>query len=446
MAQLDWFWKQMKQAGYDGPLQLNGQGIASPWTPLTFASRCAPDYVRVLLEQGALVHQKETQKNQTPLLCAAAAGSIQALDVLLEYGASLLDCDQHGSNALALAILENREAMADHLIRLGCNINQESTIDQHTPIVFHLATHYPKLLSLAIEHGANLQQKTPHGQTILMHFLHHCPVLGVHATTFEEVLILFEQHGVDFNETDHYGNNALHYACARFYWAIPWLMQKGLNPNSPNEDGQTPLMNFVQHQHFLTLDYFTHHEPNWNAIRKDGCSVLFLACEKPLKLNHWQINNTFEQSELYHIKHLDPYQPPHGYLGSFDDVLDVSFCDLLLQEGAHAHPLNDHGASALMMAARMQPESLDILLQAGLDPNHKDHQGYSVLDCALRSHATREQFGVLIQAGAYVQQIKTEEHQANPDLWAYWKSLRDRGELSQHFSIDLLPEMPIRRI
>lgn len=447
MATLDWFWHQMQQSGYDGPLHPNGQGVHSPWTPLTFAARCVPSYVSVLLKQGADIHQREQQKQQSAFLCASAGGSIEAVQTLLNHGANLQDTDQYGSNALALAILEDKEEMIRFLIEQQCPINQESALDQQTPIVFHLATHYPKLLSLACEYGANFQVKAPESKNILMYFLQHCPVLGVHATTFEEVFAFFEQQGINFDALDDLGNSALHYACARFYWAIPLLLRKGLDPNAPNHDGQTPIMNFVQHQHFLNLDYFNDYSPDWNATRKDGCSVLFLACEKTLKLTHWQFNNSFEKSELFHIKHREPYQSPYPYLmGSFEDVLDISFADILINNGAHPHQSNAHGANVLMMAARVQPETIETLLQAGVSPHQHDHQGFSVLDCVLRSHATRDQFQLLIDAGAPVDHVKTEEHQANPDLWAYWKSLKEKGDLIQHFPYPLSNDTIVRRI
>ena len=100
--------------------------IASPEgeTPLMLAARSgAAPAVKVLLAHDANVNAKETWKGQTALMWAAAEGHVEAVQALLAAGADVQGRSKGGLTAFLFAVRESRVAAVRALLAGGANVN-----------------------------------------------------------------------------------------------------------------------------------------------------------------------------------------------------------------------------------------------------------------------------------------------------------------------------------
>lgn len=105
------------------------------WPPLVYASRGDRggnlEAVRKLLDQGADVNCRN-YKEQTALHCAAKAGFVDIVELLLCRGAAVDARDREGNTPLMTAIQSNIKRkdrlleVASHLLRAGADVKQEN--------------------------------------------------------------------------------------------------------------------------------------------------------------------------------------------------------------------------------------------------------------------------------------------------------------------------------
>ncbi|KAJ3097279.1 phosphate system positive regulatory protein pho81 [Phlyctochytrium bullatum] len=212
---------------------------ASRWTtPPLFnaleAGNCNLKILRLLLEHGAGM----TRHNGCSAVhLAVKLGDIEALKLLLEFGADVEDC----SNAdlmtpLALAVMEEKSECIRVLLDAGANVD---TLNDHEDSALLWACKKGCLdtARILIDRGANVNPRTRHCCSPLHE--------AADRENFNLMKMLLDA-GADVDWVDKNGETALHYS-VKFQRAVTatLLLDAGANPNIKcNHRGCTPMHMF----------------------------------------------------------------------------------------------------------------------------------------------------------------------------------------------------------
>jgi len=122
--------------------------------------------VRVSLEKGANVNEKDSQFGTTPLHMAAFYGRTEIAKLLLRSKADINAVDNEGETPLLAALANNQKEMGELLINRGAKVNV-MTKKGWTPLHFAVSLKDEDLVRLLVEKGADLGAKTSEGSTPL---------------------------------------------------------------------------------------------------------------------------------------------------------------------------------------------------------------------------------------------------------------------------------------
>lgn len=100
----------------------------------------------------------------TPLMAAAACGSIAAVEVLLRNGASLSAAGYLGCTALHVAALHNKLRIVDQLLMAGADVNVSAS-DGTTPLICAAAWQNAEVVEFLLLKGADRWRKNDRGDT-----------------------------------------------------------------------------------------------------------------------------------------------------------------------------------------------------------------------------------------------------------------------------------------
>lgn len=204
-----------------------------------------------LIENGARSEVKDNS-GRTPLSFAAQYGHLTIAELLIEHDAEIDTRDCNGRTPLSYATHVSR-APAEQRSLINLLINQGAQVDSRdrkgrTPLSYSAACqHYDdnEVVDPLIQKGAQIETRCKQMRTPLSYAAEHCsiPRLGR----------LIED-GAAVNSSDWKGNTPLMYAAqAKVHVkntvtileirdTIKILLEKGANPNTVNEDGDSPLL------------------------------------------------------------------------------------------------------------------------------------------------------------------------------------------------------------
>jgi ankyrin repeat protein len=108
---------------------------------------------------------------KSPLIQASAKGDYQAVQKLIDGGANINEPDSRGYNALFYAIEYGQLEVVKSLISKGANLESKDSLGM-TPLVFAAYYGYnspnaANIIKLLIKSGADINAKSPYGETIL---------------------------------------------------------------------------------------------------------------------------------------------------------------------------------------------------------------------------------------------------------------------------------------
>ncbi|KAL4860702.1 hypothetical protein BDV12DRAFT_181207 [Aspergillus spectabilis] len=127
------------------------------------------DWVKFCLEHGADPNRNLMGDGLRPLACAAGAGNIEMVDLMLEYGARL-----EGSYALVEAAMYGHLEIVKHLLAKGADIDEvgiegppgDEGYEYMGSPLHHAATHgHTEIALFLINVGANIRLKDPMGRS-----------------------------------------------------------------------------------------------------------------------------------------------------------------------------------------------------------------------------------------------------------------------------------------
>ncbi len=165
---------------------------------------------------------------------------------------------------------------------------------------------------------------------------------------------------------------------------IEKLLARGLDPNTPNEKGETGLLVALQSESpKAAMVLAKHPSTHLNAQNKAGETPLMLAA----------INNQLELAQLLIERGADVNKPGWTPLHYAATRGHREMMRLLLDNDAYIDSESSNGTTPLMMAAYSAPSlAVKLLLEEGADPTLVNHGNATALDLALRTEHEQSAF------------------------------------------------------
>ena len=192
---------------------------------------------------------KDTQKRQMSLLesislkskyiedmrKAACNGDEKTVKTLLLQRIGVNIPDSAGFSAFMYACGNGRISIVQMMISVAQINRDDDEVNKSTPLILAIKHGKIPIISLLLEHGANVEGKDNVGKTAL---LTACECRG---DPYEIILLLLD-HGANVNTVDKYGNTALH-LCAAMHdqnkEILQLLLERGADHTSRNYENLT---------------------------------------------------------------------------------------------------------------------------------------------------------------------------------------------------------------
>jgi ankyrin repeat protein len=172
---------------------------------------------QLLLAYGSPVDEADQMTHQTPLMYEVSKHNKQAVQFLLDHGASVNQTT--GDGLIALRLASNDTDMARYLIAEGIFIN--STTRSGATVLFDFArAGNASGVLLLLQHGAKANVITATGYTPLM-----AAAKSGSAETVSELIAA----GVGLRTKDDYGNDALYYARSGNRYQVELVLERAIS-------------------------------------------------------------------------------------------------------------------------------------------------------------------------------------------------------------------------
>jgi len=234
-------------------------------TPLMFASyQGYYEIVDHLIKSGADVNA-EDEDTTTSLMLASEKNNEEIVKCLIRHGANVNAKDKGDLTSLMFASYQGNEEIVKYLIRHGANVNAKDR-DNMTSLMFASYQGYGSIVKILISNGAGIKIEDNQGKTA-KHFAlsnGHKKVVkilreeeskiiadywkAVHLGDLQTVQRLVSRNKFLLNELDSFGNNSLLLAlCYKEIDMSKWLLEKKVNLNIKNIDGDTPILAAIRY-------------------------------------------------------------------------------------------------------------------------------------------------------------------------------------------------------
>lgn len=353
-------------------------------------SREALEWIAPLLAAGADIDGG----TPPPIVLAAEAGAGDAVQALLDAGASVDALGVSGATPLITAARRGHVDVVRQLLRAGAN---PAHVDGYGRTASMVAADYERaaIIEVFVEAGVDLNQTTDAGSALFA---------AIRLGDLDVIDQLIAS-GVRIDEPDSKGRTALHGAVVGHHRAVVGrLLEGGANPNSTTEDGFTPLHLCDDHdiaQQLLSAG------AEVDATSKTGRTPLMVAAEaqaaEVVKLllsagadpnRHWEDGLTVLHSAV-HSSHqgigraiLAAGADVHGYGDSIAYVTLAALegasviLDLLIEYGADLTAQDSTRFAAIAAVKGGSENALKCLLDAGFDPSAVDPDGHTAATLA----------------------------------------------------------------
>lgn len=348
--------------------------------------------VEILIEAGADVNLADDSGN-TPFL--QSIGSRHGYDKLfLEAGGDIHAKTNQGYTTLMAAVGCGDFELLEFLIGRGLDVNARTETGW---TAVHQAARYSggyfgpevedrlgralSMLNLLIEKGADLHAITETGET------------AVHCAGFLSTLEFLFDHGLEPDTANVNGDTPLHRSVEiivrsqlssgeRFMMARR-LLEAGADVNAMNREGVTPLMRAVSEMNTALIEFLLEQGADADVLTPNGQSLLNLV------------------ANAFHDRFVDPgdYAKVVANLATEMENVDrqcendmtplmwaaaannVPAVEALLDAGADFEARSGDGRTPLMWAASARAEDvMELLLERGTDPSIEDRQGRTAAD------------------------------------------------------------------
>ena len=364
-----------------------------------------PEILQAIVSYGVSVDINATnKKNVTALMIACKdMEEVDAIDVLLNAGADPNFADADGDTWLHYAA-QNYQCpeILQAIISYGKGVHVNA-INKKTVTALMIACKDMRekdALSVLLNAGADPNIADADGDTCLHYAAqnYHCP----------EILQAIVSHGkgVDVNASNKKNVTALMIACKDMEEkdAIDVLLNAGADPNFADADGDTWLHYVAQnYQCPEILQAIINHGVNVdvNATNKKSVTALMIACKELREKD--AINVLLNAGADPNIADADGdtwlHYAAQNY--QFPEILQEIISHVV---GVDANATNRENVTALMIACKTmeQKDVIDVLLNAGADPNIADDVGDTWLHYAAQNYWCPEILQAVISHGVGV--------------------------------------------
>ena len=394
----------------------------------------AVEAMRVLIDRGANLNAKDTERGTTPMMWAADQGHAAAVRLLIERGADI---------AARSAIAARGRGPA-----LGKASDPRTSVRRQVEAIIAEQKELPDLSQLNNAGGARGnanannannndgddqgdaaaaaggggrgrgQAQADGGQLTPL-------IYAARANSLETVRVLLDA-GADINQVTGYGWSPLLVATQnRFYLLGKYLLEKGANPNLANKGGWTPLYLATDNRNIEGGDYPV------RPSDMDDMEYIKLLLAKGADVNARMIDSS-ETRTVFTNQWLDE-RGATAFLRASQSG-DLELMKLLLAHGADPKIATNLNVTALQVAAGIgwvegitsersaqeTVEAVRLLLDLGLDPNAQALTGRVALHGAGHKGAT-EVVKLLVARGAKmdVRDWGNTDNRGSPELAAH---------------------------
>ncbi|CAD7084027.1 unnamed protein product [Hermetia illucens] len=202
-------------------------------SPLHFACSIGEHQIaKVLLDHGADPNRWDNENKSTPLHCAASAGSIECILLLLKRKAQI-NVGIETRSALHYAVDNNSLECAEILLKYGANPNTPQVYTE-TPLHTAAALGHKECVELLLKYGADVRSQFGKRKLTALH-------LAAEGDYVDCVKLLLE-HGAQVDARNADNQTPLHLAClAQCTETVELLLINKANVNASYKDGRTAL-------------------------------------------------------------------------------------------------------------------------------------------------------------------------------------------------------------
>lgn len=259
-----------------------------------------PETINLLLTVGCDEMHRDNN-GKTALHMAASNGSLETVDILIEFGGDKLihTSDKSGTLPLHEAVLKNNVPVCEALIT-SKSINALAH-NGNSPLRIAILFHYLELAQLLILKGADINYKDADGRSII-----YCVVAFTHSTieqkgppffnvitffrtnieeyidTAVETIEFLVRFGIDLESQDLEGRTALHVAAWQgTYQIVECLIKLGANINAVDNEGRAPLHMCAWNGHIEVVRLLIESGANVNHVSStQGATPLLVAAQQ----------------------------------------------------------------------------------------------------------------------------------------------------------------------
>jgi ankyrin repeat protein len=233
-----------------------------------------------LLNQGAYVNA--TNRNgATVLYLAALNGYTDLVKALLEKKANVNLTNNLGMTALFPAAEGGRTEIVNLLIDKGINVNTK-TDTGWTALMAAVSKGRKDSTKALIDHGADVNAKTNDDKTVLSlakrsEIVEMLKTAGASGPMIPDQMVArskLQEMGITYNK-----NSLLNCTREGKMDAVKLFLEAGMNPNTANKDGVTPLMYVIYFGDAGVVDMMIQKGADVNAKTVNGRTALMIATE-----------------------------------------------------------------------------------------------------------------------------------------------------------------------
>lgn len=433
--------KKIKE-GHD-PAALN----ANAFDGVTYAiNGNAPlESILFMLDQDGNPVDKITHDNRNYLMWAARTGNLELIKHLIDMGSDTRLTDSHGYNALTFAAVAGVEntAVYDLLLSSGIavtstnrsganalhllvgNIKSEALIryfeekglsleaqDRNGNGLFHYAAQRGNIAMMGwlIAEGLPYLTLNKNGENAMI----MASKSGRRGSNGLEVFQYLDNKGVDADIVSWKGTTPLHgiAAGAKDEAIFDFFVEKGVNVNQVDEDGNTAFMLAAQNNNLLMLEKAASSTQNINSVNHAGESAAILAVKHGAVTTFEYLVSKGADLSLKDAKGNDIY---HHMFDAYSKRNAIAFDTFLRAATSSGLPPTPNTEILHIAVEKGDVKLVKKALELDASVNHRNEEGLTPLHLAAMKARNKQILNLLIENGAD-KGVKTQFEESAYDL------------------------------